>query len=69
MLAEAFKQVNPKDPKAAETVYARRNPGKRLGLPHEVAKVVAFLLSEEASYNNRQTIAIDGRESNSYGNV
>ncbi|MBF6607502.1 MAG: SDR family oxidoreductase [Flavobacterium sp.] len=69
MVAEAFKQVNPDDPKAAETEYAQRNPIKRLGLPAEVAKVVAFLLSEDASYVNGQTIAIDGGESNIYGNV
>ena len=69
MVAEAFKQVNPSDPKAAETEYAQRNPIKRLGIPHEVAKVVAFLLSDDASYVNGQTIAIDGGESNIYGNV
>ncbi len=69
MVAEAFKEVNPHDPKAAETEYAQRNPTKRLGLPNEVAKVVAFLLSEDASYVNGQTIAIDGGESNIYGNV
>lgn len=69
MVAEAFKQVNPADPKAAETEYAQANPTKRLGLPNEVAKVVAFLLSEDASYINGQTIAIDGGQSNSYGNV
>jgi NAD(P)-dependent dehydrogenase (short-subunit alcohol dehydrogenase family) len=68
MVAEAFKQVNPTDPKQAETDYAQRNPAKRLGLPEEVAHVVAFLLSEQASYVNGQTIAIDGGESNSYGN-
>jgi len=68
MVAEAFKQVNPTDPKAAESEYAQRNPTKRLGLPHEVAKVVAFLLSEENGYVNGQTIAIDGGESNIYGN-
>lgn len=69
MVAEAFKQVNPQDPKAAETEYAKANPTKRLGLPEEVAKVVAFLLSEDASYINGQTIAIDGGQSNSYGTV
>jgi len=69
MVAEAFREVNPDDPKAAETEYAQRNPVKRLGLPAEVAKVVAFLLSEDASYVNGQTVAIDGGESNIYGNV
>ena len=69
MVAEAFKQVNPDNPKAAETEFAQRNPIKRLGQPHEVAKVVAFLLSEDASYVNGQTIAIDSGESNIYGNV
>lgn len=69
MVAEAFKQVNPADPKAAETEYAQRNPTKRLGQPHEVAKLVAFLLSEDNGYISGQTIAIDGGESNIYGNV
>lgn len=69
MVAEAFRQVNPDDPKAAETEYAKANPTKRLGLPEEVAKVVIFLLSEDASYVNGQTIAIDGGESNTYGFV
>ncbi|MDO7853528.1 glucose 1-dehydrogenase [Hymenobacter convexus] len=68
MVADAFKQVNPADPKQAETEYAQRNPTKRLGLPEEVAKVVTFLLSDDASYLNGQTIAIDGGESNMYGN-
>lgn len=69
MVAEAFKQVNPHDPKAAETEYAKANPTKRLGMPEEVAKVVAFLLSDDASYVSGQTIAIDGGQSNSYGNM
>lgn len=68
MVAEAFKQVNPADPKAAENEYAQRNPTKRLGQPHEVAKLVAFLLSEDNGYVSGQTIAIDGGESNIYGN-
>ncbi|AWM14561.1 oxidoreductase [Flavobacterium sediminis] len=69
MVAEAFKQVNPADPKLAETEYAKANPTKRLGIPEEVANVVAFLLSEECSYVNGQVLAIDGGESNAYGNV
>lgn len=68
MVAEAFREVNPNDPKAAEAAYAQRNPTRRLGLPEEVVRVVAFLLSEAASYVNGQTIAIDGGESNMYGN-
>lgn len=68
MVAEAFRQVNPADPKAAETEYAQRNPTRRLGQPHEVAKLVTFLLSEDNGYVSGQTIAIDGGESNMYGN-
>lgn len=68
MVAEAFKQVNPADPKAAETVYAQRNPTRQLGKPEDVGSLVAFLLSDECQYVNGQTIAIDGGESNLYGN-
>lgn len=68
MVAEAFKQVNPDNPQAAETEYAQRNPTKRLGQPHEVAKLVSFLLSDDNSYVSGQTIAIDGGESNIFGN-
>lgn len=69
MVAEAFRQVNPDDPKKAESEYAQFNPTKRLGLPEEVAKVVIFLLSEDSSYINGQTIAVDGGQSNAYGFV
>lgn len=68
MVAEAFKQVNPENPQAAETEYAQRNPTRRLGKPEEVGKLVAFLLSDDCAYVNGQTIAIDGGESNLYGN-
>ena len=68
MVAEAFREVNPADPKAAEAEYAQRNPTRRLGQPHEVAKLVAFLLSDNNGYVSGQTIAIDGGESNIYGN-
>jgi NAD(P)-dependent dehydrogenase (short-subunit alcohol dehydrogenase family) len=67
MVANAFKQMNPEDPKKAESEFAQGNPTKRLGLPEEVAKLVVFLLSEDCSYVNGQTIAIDGGQSNTYG--
>ncbi|KGO86711.1 oxidoreductase [Flavobacterium rivuli WB 3.3-2 = DSM 21788] len=68
MVAEAFKQINSADPKAAEAEYAQRNPTRKLGLPENVGNLVAFLLSDECQYVNGQTIAIDGGESNLYGN-
>lgn len=69
MVAEAFRQVNPADPEAAEKAYASRNPTRKLGDPVDVGNLVAFLLSDENSYVNGQTIAIDGGESNLYGNA
>lgn len=69
MVAEAFKQVNPDDPKAAEAEYAAHNPTRALGDPEAVGKLVAFLISEDNGYVSGQTIAIDGGESNMYGNA
>ena len=68
MVAEAFKQVNPSNPAEAEREYAQRNPTRALGQPEHVAKLVAFLIGEDNGYVNGQTIAIDGGESNLYGN-
>ena len=68
MVEEAFKQVNPANPLLAETEYAKNNPTRRLGKPEEVAKLVTFLLSEDNGYVSAQVIAIDGGESNYYGN-
>lgn len=68
MVAEAFRQVNPDDPKTAEKEYASRNPTRRLGNPEDVAHLVAYLLSDENGYVSGQVIAIDGGESNMYGN-
>ncbi|WP_339836919.1 SDR family oxidoreductase, partial [uncultured Flavobacterium sp.] len=42
---------------------------KALGDPKDVAKLVAFLISDANGYVSGQTIAIDGGESNMYGNA
>jgi NAD(P)-dependent dehydrogenase (short-subunit alcohol dehydrogenase family) len=68
MVAEAFKQINAENPEVAEAEYAKRNPTRKLGDPKDVGNLVAFLLSDECQYVNGQTIAIDGGESNLYGN-
>jgi len=43
-----------------EAVAGRHTPTGRSGTPEEVAAVIAFLCSEEASYLTGQSIAVDG---------
>jgi NAD(P)-dependent dehydrogenase (short-subunit alcohol dehydrogenase family) len=40
--------------------YKSRNPMGRVGRPHELANMAAFLMSEEVEYINGEVIAIDG---------
>ena len=47
------------DPRVVEEVV-KRIPMQRLGLPEEVAKVVAFLASDDARYVTGQEWVIDG---------
>ena len=44
----------------ARTRIMSRTPMKRLGEPAEIASVVAFLLSDAASYMTGETVLVDG---------
>jgi 3-oxoacyl-[acyl-carrier protein] reductase len=43
-----------------QTEVAARTPLRRVGQPEEVASVVAFLASEDASYVSGQTLYVNG---------
>ncbi|MFJ1792564.1 3-oxoacyl-ACP reductase FabG [Kitasatospora griseola] len=47
-------------PEAHQAEVAQRTPLRRVGLPEEVASVVAFLASEDASYVSGQTLYVNG---------
>lgn len=48
------------DPVRAEQEMSEIHPMERLGEPAEIAAVVAFLLSDEASFVSGESIAVDG---------
>jgi 3-oxoacyl-[acyl-carrier protein] reductase len=51
----------PLDATAADMqAYIAAVPAARMGLPEEVARVVAFLASDAASFINGQKIAVNG---------
>ncbi|REE74741.1 NAD(P)-dependent dehydrogenase (short-subunit alcohol dehydrogenase family) [Rhodococcus wratislaviensis] len=52
--------VDPLVSDLSDEVIARYVPMRRLGLPEEIASVVAFLVSDDASYITGQTITVDG---------
>ena len=47
-------------PQAAKDAYAQEVPMGRLGQAHEIANVIKFLISDEASYITGQIIAVNG---------
>lgn len=49
-----------KIPQAIKSKYKEHIPLKRLGQPNEVAAVIAFLISDEASYINGSEVKING---------
>ena len=41
-------------------IWAKKSPLKRLGQPEDIAKVIAFLVSDDAAFVTGQGIAVDG---------
>lgn len=66
MVENSMKQVDPVDPRKAAEQFIQVNPTKRYGEAEEIASVVAFLLSDDASYVNAAVVPIDGGQSAKY---
>lgn len=66
MVENSMKQIDPDNPRKAAEEFIQVNPTKRYGEAPEIASVVAFLLSEDASYINAAVVPIDGGQSAKY---
>ncbi|MFF2328736.1 MULTISPECIES: glucose 1-dehydrogenase [unclassified Streptomyces] len=66
MVEGSLKQIDPVNWEEAGRQFVSSNPMVRFGRPEEVAHLVAFLLSDHASFINATTIAIDGGQSEKY---
>lgn len=58
-LAEGYFQAQP-DPAAARRAAGKLHALGRVGLPEEVARVAAFLASDESSFMTGAQVAVDG---------
>ncbi|MCS5713562.1 SDR family oxidoreductase [Herbiconiux sp. CPCC 205716] len=66
MVENSMKQLDPENPRGAAEQFIQANPTKRYGEAPEIASVVAFLLSDDASYVNATVVPIDGGQSYKY---
>ena len=66
MVEASLKQMGGENWEAAGKEFVSVNPMKRFGKPEEVGYLVAFLLSEQASFINAAVIPIDGGQSYKY---
>ncbi|MFB2583101.1 glucose 1-dehydrogenase [Herbiconiux sp. P15] len=66
MVENSLKQIDAENPRAAAEQFIQTNPTKRYGEAPEIAAVVAFLLSDDASYINAAVVPIDGGQSAKY---
>lgn len=66
MVEDSLKQIDAENWQEVGKEFVSANPMQRFGEPHEVAALVAFLLSGEAPFINGAVITIDGGQSYKY---